>query len=275
MTILSDLQTVPSRVKAICRFVANEKTISVEDLRTAIFSGTKQSDQFGPVLREVIDLKLIEKNNDDKIQLSSHIDEEEIKNDDLLLKHLEKTLLKDPLDKDQKNNEFQRVLTWFLTRSAEKEPILYHRSLLVDMEEEMNLDDRDKHVSNQDRAGLLAIWGRYFGYIEFINNKQIIPDPTRAIHRHLKLIFDSKKELTIKDFMHALGKISAVFEFGKVREEINRKLKEKPDPIYLSSSTSLALERLKLRGVLALKKTSDTKVLICNGNRISHVELIT
>ena len=132
----------------------------------------------------------------------------------------------------------------------------------------IQLDENDslRSVITKSDAGWqnLLYWGRYFGFVEWLeigNNKFVIPDPSEAIIPQLSIIFAGETELPISKFIEQLGQNCPVLEGGEARENLEARMldKFKRQSEHLSRSTSLALKRLELRGIIKIKAISDAK----------------
>ena len=91
----------------------------------------------------------------------------------------------------------------------------------------------------------------------------VIPDPTGALARHLPATIASQGPSEISAVMTEVGARLPVLESGVARNEIESLLppdKRRPEG-YLSKSTSLALERLELRGSVKLESVADAHVM--------------
>ena len=131
------------------------------------------------------------------------------------------------------------------------------------------MDLRSK-VVNQNQVRNLGFWMHYLGFASkgfAQRNKDdkpiyVFPDPTEAITKILPSIFTSKNKLQVEDFQRLLGERIPVLEGGDVREIIENKTKDenRRGKIYFSKSTSLALERLILRGLIKIDSASDHKI---------------
>jgi hypothetical protein len=83
--------------------------------------------------------------------------------------------------------------------------------------------------------------------------------------------------LSIQNFVQRLGEACTVLEEGTSRRNLETRLTERcaRKERHLSRSTSLALKRLHLRGVVALKATSDAQTWVLDlaneTQPVSHV----
>jgi hypothetical protein len=106
----------------------------------------------------------------------------------------------------------------------------------------------------------------------------VIPDPTVAVERHLRVILGQHREVSIGEFLTQLGEHSPVFETGGARTAVDNMMKVNQRPADLiSRSTSLALLRLERRGVVRMVASSDAPTLRLGNwpdeRPVSHVVL--
>ena len=87
----------------------------------------------------------------------------------------------------------------------------------------------------------------------------LFPDPTEAIANSLHSIFSSTKKMHIEDFQKSLAESLPVLEGGSVRNIVENKTKGNKlrKEKNFSKSTSLALKRLDLRGLINFDTPSD------------------
>jgi len=123
----------------------------------------------------------------------------------------------------------------------------------------------------------VVYWSKYLGFLSYISEKKFIPDPTNVLEKNLPYIMGSKK-LAIDEFQSRLASQISVLEGGTVRNEIESKLKtefQRPDA-HFSRTTSFALKRLELRGVIKFENVSDANNWILDlgtvQDSVSHIE---
>ena len=123
----------------------------------------------------------------------------------------------------------------------------------------------------------VVYWSKYLGFLSYISEKKFIPDPTNVLAKNLPSIMGSKK-LAIDEFQSRLGSQIPVLEGGKVRNEIESKLKTElqRSEAHFSRTTSFALKRLESRGVIKFENVSDANNWILDLGKIqdsvSHIE---
>jgi hypothetical protein len=193
---------------------------------------------------------------------------------------------------------FPPTLAWFLMQSP-KDPIPSSgnpASLIQN-----DLDDQSlSEVRDPAHFGSFVHWASYLGYASQFGadndaessdgdddgssqaprepNSYVLPDPTRALARHLPSIFERTSQLTVREFMAAWSAICPVVEGGAVRNDIEAlvaRLQRRPN--WLSASTSLALTRLANRNLIHLDVQSDAATIWIlddwrGGQRVSHIK---
>ena len=297
MSVLSSFPAMPNRIAITCEYLwyigpigANRE--SIESQLSPKLKEAKEEGQVGStiakdVITEMVNLKLLEILDNGNIVLI-----EELRNiipaADDWQKTLRPILSQKMLYPDQaelfKQSEFSYALAWLLTQDPFT-PLLRSKGQHV---EKINtqLEESDPlryTIANDSRWQNLLYWGRYFGCVEWLgigNNKFVIPDPSEAIILQLPIIFAAETELPISKFVEQLGQAFPVLEGGEARENLEAKMLDqfKRQFEYLSRSTSLALKRLELRGVIKIKAISDAKSWILDlGEKtlpISHIEMV-
>ncbi|SEH06417.1 protein DpdG [Candidatus Venteria ishoeyi] len=176
--------------------------------------------------------------------------------------------------------DFPKALAWFLMQNPAN-PFEWSNPVgkLSDTETTWLRQNADIVVTARFQNFLY--WTNYLGYTSFVgtNKPFIIPDPTKAIERHLPNVFDSNSELRMDEFITALGASCPVLENGVVRndiEAINPTKSLGREEGHLSKSTSLALKRLDISGKLKLSKHADADVILLDWGsdmgRYSHIQ---
>ena len=129
---------------------------------------------------------------------------------------------------------------------------------------------------------MLMYWAQFLGFAEwttFDGNEFCNPDPTRAMAAAAKIVLEKKHPTAIAEFFQRLGREISVFETGRVRKEIETRLKKPRDGKFISKSSSLALARLELRGAIKIEGQADAPSLLMVGlddtqSAISHITLL-
>jgi len=178
---------------------------------------------------------------------------------------------------EKENHDFLRVCSWYLAQNCQDAPANWKEAEKLLNEQFGNY----KLGMNSVRYPQFEYWFCYLGFgwrHSVKGTKRVtVPDPTLYLKRNLEVLFESRKELPIIEFMDKLAKHSPVFEFGSFRTEIEQKIGGR-DPNQLSSVTSMALFRLQEEGFIKLNKESDADVLVLpdggEGERITHIMLL-
>jgi hypothetical protein len=297
MSVLSSFPAMPNRIAITCEYLwylgangANRET--VESQLSPKVKEAKEEGQVGStiskdVITEMMNLKLLESLENGNMALTEELRNINPSPDDWQ-KTLRPILRQKMLYLDQaesfKQSELPDALAWLLTQDPFT-PLLRSKGQHV---ENINtqLEENDPlrlAIANDSRWQNLLYWGRYFGCVEWLeigNNKFVIPDPSEAIILQLPIIFVAETELPISKFIEQLGQACPVLESGEARENLEARIldKFKRQSEHLSRSTSLALKRLELRGIIKTKAISDAKSWILDlGEKIapiSHIEMI-
>lgn len=140
-------------------------------------------------------------------------------------------------------------------------------------------------LGNRDSLRNFGYWARYLGYA--VRQRipagrrrldMLVPDPTRALVRHLTPIFAARPRLAIDELLAALAECTDVFEGGVARRELEA-LWTGPGrrrSSALSGATSVALGRLARRGLITLDAGADAALTMDlaswpTSRRVSHV----
>jgi hypothetical protein len=256
--------------------VAAVGPIGREELSAYFMPGSQpKSNQVGNIIREAVRLRLLIE-ADKGFQLAEGVRPRDVANDDWFETHVERALFSQPLNEGDENRPVAFATAWLLTRAASPE-IEWRFDVAKAMREDME-GDEVYDVTNVDRSAMLAYWIRFTGYGESLGwagKTFLIPDPTRAIARQLDLLL-VETTLAFPRFLERLAERVPVLEGGAVRAQVEARLRRKRDPATLSPSTSLALLRLELRGLITMRAESDAEPrlldLAADGTRrISHI----
>ena len=132
-------------------------------------------------------------------------------------------------------------------------------------------------LTNPTRSGQFEHWATYLGFAWRLSGT-LVPDPTAALERHLRLVLPAGESIHIGEALGMLARSSPVFEEGDARNVVESSLvpEREREPSRLSRSTSFALLRLESRGVLELPlPPSDASVMALDtprgGRNISQI----
>ena len=140
----------------------------------------------------------------------------------------------------------------------------------------------DFGMTNDSRYQQAVYWARALGFVSRSNlgEEVVIPDPTCAIERRLDALLPGDTEKLLSAFLAELADRCPVFEGGIVRTEVEAMFRPElhRDAGSVSPSTALALHRLKMRGLIDLRRLDDGRVLFVEGllddGRVSHIRRI-
>lgn len=259
MSLITVLEPVPSRVRAVTRLVATRGPMSRSELQACIVP-TGEGKQFGNLVRETIRLGFL-REEANQIRLVPNISAQDILDDELFVVLTNKLLVETLLPSDNDNHPIAYAFSWLLARRPSFD-LQWNGELKFLMQEDME-GDEIYDVTNASRAAMLASWARFLGYavgLHWDSKALVVPDPTDAIARYLKSIFEAENSLAVSEFSDRLSKLCPIFEGGAVRNEVEARFRKKRADNTLSPATSLALLRLEQRGVLKLNEDSDAEV---------------
>lgn len=169
------------------------------------------------------------------------------------------------------------AFAWLLLQNP-LQPIPFQvelRNLMASQFEEASPFD----LSVKERFQNLVYWAHYLGLASFGPDRAVIPDPTRAIERHLNSVFASKLDVPIDQACRVLADALPCLDGGASRSTVEGQMKT---PLAaeshqrLSRSLSLALKRLEYRKLIGFRDLSDAQIRILDlGDgklqRISHL----
>jgi hypothetical protein len=297
MSVISNLVAMPNRIAIACEYLhylgeKGDAWESIESQLSPLKKAGSDEDDDKPtgksiaedVLREIEKLGLLLRNEDSTISLAH-----EIRNiapvdgnwQQALRPVLFKKMLYPTVADLCGQSDVPDAISWLLVQDP-FDPMLRkgggHVERIVSQLGES--DPLRTAIGNNSRYQNLLYWARYFGYAEWIGIKSgniVVPDPSEAITCCLPSVFGAELELSIQNFVQRLGEACTVLEEGTSRRNLETRLAERylRKERHLSRSTSLALKRLHLRGVVALKATSDAQTWVLDlaneTQPVSHV----
>jgi hypothetical protein len=259
MSVITAMEPVPNRIRSLVRIVAAAGPLGREEVAAYLMPGTQpKHDQVGNILREALRLHLLTE-TDRGIELPGGIRPRDAANDAWFENHVERALFSRDLGEDDENRPVAFATAWLLTRPAAPD-LVWRSDLATEMRRDMEGEDI-YDVTNVDRSAMLAYWVRFSGYGEALGwdgRTFIIPDPTRAIARHLDLL-PIGETLAFPRFLNSLAERLPVLEGGAIRAQVEARLRRKRNAATLSPATSLALLRLELRGLITMRAESDAQ----------------
>lgn len=136
---------------------------------------------------------------------------------------------------------------------------------------------RDFGMTNDSRYQQAVYWAKALGYVDRMPmpDDAVIPDPTAAILRRLPSLLPEGSEQPVRIFLADLALNCPVLDGGRLRAEVEAASSSiTRESSTLSASLSLALLRLKHRGVLKLSYLDDGQAVYIDGldgGRASHI----
>jgi len=120
---------------------------------------------------------------------------------------------------------------------------------------------RLKYPPNDSEKKYVLAYGHFLGYLEVAPGGNYVVDVTRAVRRIITELFGSDDRLNIEAFLKKLGTRLPMLDGGAYRQQIEEKMKNKLQGNDInrdiSAALSLALERLRLGGVIATDAKAD------------------
>ncbi|MDA8637288.1 protein DpdG [Rhodospirillales bacterium] len=281
MSILMTLEAMPNRIKALAEVATSENGALREELIRRFMPAAEKPDQFKNLLRETIRLGILEENKETKIiSLGSDISKKQISNRTDFHELCRTCLVPSDGTEPTGNESFPRALAWLLARPTGPH-LIVGEEFKGDVLNDLN-DDDIYELTNASRSSILVYWAQALGFVEWLrfNEKDYCnPDPTRVLAHTLDTILEKKHPTPISSFIEKLGRGLPVFETGRIRNEVEARLKIPRGPDYISRSTSLALSRLELRGTIKLEHLADAPTLLLSSNEerdrpVSHITLL-
>ena len=286
MREITSVGATPNRLSVIYRHLAGEEGKAQKRERLAALIGPKslagsddpgEDNAFLDCLAVGKDLGLFSE-EDDIIRLANPSFAEEIANS--FEDELAARLVDNVTSASCPEGAVAGAIAWMLCQDP-RTPLEWTGSSSVMLRRNQFREDAqvDFGMTNDSRFQQAVYWARALGFVTRANLKRevVIPDPTRAIECRLNRILPTGEEKLLRAFLFDLAGCCPVFEGGSVRTEVEGMFRPeaKQDAGNVSRSTALALNRLKLRGTIDLKRLDDGQVLFVEGalddGRVSHV----
>lgn len=265
MSVISTLAATPSRAEIVYRFLRHSGGTGVAPdvlLKTlsspGLTDGGGRSGIAADVVRECKRLGIITVEADGCYRLCPALCHA---NDTGFLLWLEAILL-DPTKAEAADQaSFPYALAWLLEQDP-AEPFEFGDNISDLITSQCGSEVDAFGLTNRARSQNFVYWAQYLGYawrLGVENFEAVMPDPTRAIERHLPQLLGGSKELLISELLHAWGTRSPVLDGGTARKEIVEMCQGTAhrDSMLLSRSSSIALLRLEERGVIKLERRAD------------------
>ncbi|WP_297510616.1 protein DpdG [Flavobacterium sp.] len=211
---------------------------------------------------------------------------DELSSEEDFADRLRDTIVKNALRKDQQNicdgNGIEPFLTSITCLLAQNNYTFLGGDKLVsgssgNVAQIVNkyLPERLKINLSNDAPTLLE-YGYFLGFLEPIDAKNFIVDPTRSIQNVLKNIFAQTNEMKIREFIKQLSTLLPMLDTGVFRQQIEPLMVEngwvQTDSHLISSSLSHSLTRLSNGFNIVLEVSSDDlegmRIHSNNGSRV-------
>jgi hypothetical protein len=300
MSVLTNLVAMPNRIAITCEYLhfLGEKGDSWESIESQLSplkksGGNEEEDKptgksiAEDVLREIEKLGLLSSNSDSTVSLSKDL--RKIAPPDGNWQQALRPILFErivsPKADTYGQNDVADAIAWLLVQDPfspmSRKGGEHVERIIAQLSE---TDQLRSAIGNNSRYQNLLYWARYFGCAEWLGSRTdnvVVPDPSDVIAQHLPTIFFDESELPIGTFIQRLGDVCPVLEEGAARRNLETRLSEQflRKDRHLSRSTSLALKRLNLRGVIATKAASDALAWVLDlaneTKSVSHVQYVS
>ena len=286
MSVISRLEAMPTRVRLIVSALSERPSGETEERLLALCSPqslwrdvNEPTSVFKANLSAAKELGLVDE-EDGKLRVKLGTVRKSTSVGAAVFDAIEAGLLS--TDDVQDNQEdFARAVAWFLMQSP-RHPLAFATNYKPKLEEQLQPETgRPFDLTSRDRWNTFTYWLRYLGYGEVIADRAVVPDPTKALRRHLPKAMAGMADLPIGAFFANLAAHVIVFEQGRVRRYIESETMPdyQREPQRLSKSTSFALVRLEREGLVRLRNPSDADAMILDlgadpTRRVSHIGLV-
>ena len=117
------------------------------------------------------------------------------------------------------------------------------------------------HIPNSNEVKQVLTYGHFLGFLEIAPDGMYVVDPTRAVRRALKRVFDSESTLVAEEFFGRLAKHVPLLDGGSFRQQVDEKISEtrvgETSERIVSKALSVSLERLRRSLELSFDSHSD------------------
>ena len=251
MTVITDSAVVPARIHALVRHLQRRGPVEHDDLLRTFSPTTLRSERgrkdVHDCLTEGQRLGIFER-RDAGWSLTG-----QVSNGGELVAVLERAIIAPRGTDGPQVTDPARAIAWFLTRDPYRPADAgknWHTIVAADCPDEQ---EGAFGLSNETRSTQFAHWATYLGFGWRLPAK-LVPDPTAALERHLKLVLPAGVPIQIGESIDLLAASCPVLERGSARSNVEAALipERRRLPARLSRSTTFALLRLEARGVVAL-----------------------
>lgn len=265
MSVFSNVESVPSRVRGVFRYLLVQKgqSATLESIIAALapdsLSDTGQplrKDAVKDTLGVCIEMGLLTR-REDLLAIQQNLappERDPLTGDDLLASTLSR-LVFTPDDTTNPNAEFGRALAWLLTLDPYGPTVTWSVA-----EERLKGSDAATLGFQNARFGNLYHWSVFLGYARSDGKGlALIPDPTAAVRRSLSRLLAPGVKKSIVDVLEQLSKSDPVLDGGTYRTEVDRWAAPDASRTQVSRSLSLSLKRLQEEGFIDLKYGADAR----------------
>lgn len=290
MSVITELTVVPSRVEAVYRYLLQRSDGEDRTDLTAIMSppalrrGDDEDSQAGSatvdvLIRGCVKLGVINEGDDGRLRVADSVRTTLPQAPARLRAHLESVLLHPGAAANADQQDFPRVLAWFLTQNPAR-PVEFGNVKAL-AEEQLGTDIVTSSLTNQSRFQNFVYWARYLGFAwrYKVDREWVVPDPIEALGRHLPTLLSTDTAVPMSEVVERWRTALPVLEDGEARSEVERSLRAGGrEAGVLSRSTSLALARLRDRGVIRFDQGSDAASVFLldtwpERSRVTHMTL--
>lgn len=266
MSVISEFAVVPNRVEAVHRYLLERENGETADELRGMLSppslrGGDGSEYVDVLIRGCTKLGVIVQGDGNRLRVADALRTTSIQAATKLRVHLERVLLHPNEAEGADQTEVPRVLAWFLTQDPTRP--LEFENVKNRVDEQLGADAGALSLTNPQRFQNFVYWARYLGFAwrYKLDREWVVPDPTAALERHLPQVFPNNDAVPVSEALDRWHAVLPVLDGGEARVELERALHSGgPEPGVLSRSTSLALERLRGRGMLRFDLRSDATV---------------
>lgn len=114
---------------------------------------------------------------------------------------------------------------------------------------------------NDSEKKYVLAYGHFLGYLEPIAGGDYVVDVTRAVRREIFDVIGNRGAVDATEFVARLGSRLPLLDGGSYQEQVRRQLRDAAEfdreNRSLSRALSLALERLRVSGCIALEQKAD------------------
>ena len=256
MSIIQTVEATPNRVFTIfSALIESPSGINRDDLERCCTPNNLRKDGktslFTQTYNECKKLGFVVENEgvsvlSEKVKVNRDITNEEIFNN-----FLENAILSGRDDVVEYSKKFLTTTAWFLTLNP-LQPLNFGPSPANEIKKNFGDKFFDELIfgSSSNNSQQFYYWLRFFGFARIIGGEKntfVYVDPTTAIEKRLRLIFQNETVLSVEKFLENLSSNLPVFEKGMIRSLVEESggNSENERNSRLSYSTSFALRRLK------------------------------